>query len=285
MGRQLHWRHRSTARGTDTNLWRRARTANTVITRCFRIAKASCGRALGPASGLTDRKASCTGVREEGRAGCAYILEDHSGTLWFGTSGQGLFSYRDSAFFDPDHGRWPGVELDSGALRRRGRQPVDRHQWEGMNRLRNGQLASIRPADGLWDGVAQTILEDKNGHFWMTCNRGFYRVARADLIAFSERSLTKVSSTVFGQGNALRSTLFAPTGGAIDHAGRLWLPSNKGLVIVDPLQLPSAGNPPMARLESVTINGENSPASAQVTLPPGGDAVDHPLYRDDAASR
>lgn len=200
------------------------------------------------------------------------ILEDHSGTLWFGTSGQGLFRYRDGTFTN--------LTMADGLVSNwimALYEDADGNLWigtngEGMNRLRNGKLVGIRPADGLWDGIAQTILEDRTGHLWITCNRGFYRVARADLIAFAERRLDKVSSTAFGQGDALRSTLFAggvKPAGAIDRSGKLWLPSNKGLVIVDPLHLPSSGKPPMARLETVALNGVSSPAVGGVMLPPG----------------
>lgn len=200
------------------------------------------------------------------------ILEDRSGTLWFGTSGQGLIRYRGGVFStltmaDGLVSNWV-MSLYEDA---------DTNLWigtsgEGMNRLRNGQLASIRPADGLWDGTAQTILEDHTGHLWMTSNRGFYRVARADLVAFAEQRQGNIHSMAFGQGHALRSTLFAggvKPAGAIDRAGKLWLPSNKGLVIVDPQHLPSAGPPPMARLESVVLDGVNSPVGTWVTLPPG----------------
>nr|WP_319564307.1 two-component regulator propeller domain-containing protein [uncultured Rhodoferax sp.] len=213
-------------------------------------------------------------VREPGapRDVTSAILEDHDGTLWFGTSGQGLFRYRHEVFTtlttanglvsnwimslyeDNDANLWIG---SSG---------------EGMNRLHNGELTSIRPADGLWDGTAQTILEDHSGHLWMTSNRGFYRVARADLVALTERRQDKIVSTAFGQGNALRSTLFAggvKPAGDIDRAGKLWLPSNKGLVIVNPQNLPNADQAPATRLENVVINGVSSPADALVTLPPG----------------
>jgi len=213
-------------------------------------------------------------VREAGapRDVTTTILEDQSGTLWFGTSGQGLFRYRDGTFStlttaDGLVSNWIMALYED----------ADTNLWigtngEGMNRLRNGQLVSIRLANGLWDNTAQTILEDSTGHLWMTCNRGFYRVARADLIAFSEGRLNKVNSTGFGAGDALRSTLFSggvKPAGAIDRSGKLWLPSSKGLVIVDPLHLPNSGKPPLARLETVALNGVSSPAVAGVMLPPG----------------
>lgn len=200
------------------------------------------------------------------------ILEDHSGTLWFGTSGQGLFQYRDGAFLtlttsDGLSSNWITSLYED----------ADANLWigtngEGLNRLHNGRLVSIRTTDGLWDGTAQAILEDDTGHLWITCNRGFFRVSRAELMSFEENRQKKITSMPFGHGNALRSTLFAggvKPAGAIDRAGKLWLPSNKGLVIVDPQQLPGSGQAPNALLETVVLNGLSSPAGDQVTLPPG----------------
>ncbi|TXT40236.1 MAG: hypothetical protein FD135_1470 [Comamonadaceae bacterium] len=200
------------------------------------------------------------------------ILEDRSGTLWFGTSGQGLVRYRDGGFST--------LTMADGLVSNwimSLYEDADANLWigtngQGMNRLHNGQLVGIRTADGLWDGTAQTILEDSTGHLWITCNRGFFRLARAELMAFTEHRQNKINSMAFGQGNALRSTLFAggvKPAGAIDQAGKLWLPSNKGLVIVDPQHLPSYGEAPVARLEAVVLNGISSPADDQVTLPPG----------------
>ncbi|MET0518847.1 MAG: diguanylate cyclase, partial [Burkholderiaceae bacterium] len=204
--------------------------------------------------------------------GVSTILEDRSGTLWFGTTGQGLVRLRDGVFStlttkdglvsnwimalyeDADGSLWIGTN------------------GEGMNRLRGGKLAGIRPRDGLWDGLAQTILEDRSGHLWMTCNRGFYRVERAELDAFADGRLARVASTGFGPGDALRGTTFAgglQPAGAIDGRGHLWLPSANGLVIVDPAQLPGQGSPPVVRLESVSVDGSPRPPEAALRLPPG----------------
>jgi len=213
-------------------------------------------------------------VREAGapRDVTSVILEDRSGTLWFGTSGQGLFRYRDGSFAtlttaDGLVSNWITALYED----------ADANLWigsngEGMNRLRNGQLVSIRPADGLGDGMVQTLLEDSAGYLWMSSNRGFYRVARSELVDFAERRQSKISALAFGPGDALRSTLFSggvKPAGAIDRAGKLWLPTNKGLVIVDPQHLPNTGKPPLARLETVVLNGVSGPARTQVTLPPG----------------
>jgi diguanylate cyclase (GGDEF)-like protein len=204
--------------------------------------------------------------------GATTIVEDRSGTLWMG-SDEGLLRYRDRAFtkltradglvsnwilslhHDSDGALWIGSNA------------------EGLNRLKDGRLTAIRPADGLWDGLVQVILEDRQGNLWMTSNRGFFRVARAELNAFAEGRRPKVKSVSYGPGDALRSTTFAgglQPAGAIDKNGRLWLPSFSGLVIVDPANLPEAGEPPVVRFEEITVDGKHVDAGTGVVLPPGG---------------
>lgn len=204
--------------------------------------------------------------------GVVSMLQDRSGALWFGTTGEGLFRLKDGAF--EVYTRKQGLpsnwivalhEDASGSL------------WigtngEGLSRLRGGQVRTLRVADGLWDGMAQVILEDRHGHLWMTCNRGFFRVARAELDAFADGRQAKVQSVGYGPGDALRSTTFAgglQPAGAMDAQGRLWLPSFKGLVIVDPDRLPGAGEPPPVRVSEVLVNGDSQPPQQALVLPPG----------------
>ena len=220
-----------------------------------------------------------TAVREPGAPseGIVSLLEDKAGTLWIGTSGEGLYSYRD--------GRFAGVltrreGLASNWVVALHEQPAGT-LWigtngEGINRLKDGRVARIRPEDGLWDGIAQVFLPDSSGHLWITCNRGFYRVKLADLEAFADGRITRVPTQGYGPGDALRSTTFAGNvqpAGAVDRKGHLWLPSLKGLVIVDPVRLPGAGVPPAVRVEQVVVDGQSAPPEAEVVLPPGLHAV------------
>ena len=213
-------------------------------------------------------------VQEAGapREGITTLLHDRAGTLWIGTAGEGLFSYRDGRFqamtrADGLRSGWIMAlhEDASGAL------------WiattgEGLHRLKAGRLSTILPEDGLWDGMAQTILEDERGQFWMSCNRGIWRVARADLEAFVEGRLSRVSSTGYGPGDAMRATSFAgglQQAGAIGPGGEVWLPSANGLVIVDPVRLAASAAPPPVLLEDVLVDGVRQASLQTVLLPPG----------------
>lgn len=205
--------------------------------------------------------------------GVAAILQDRAGALWFGTTGQGLVRWRD--------GKARQFTTADGLLSdwvialhedRRGELWIGTN-GEGINRLKDGRIGAIRPADGLWDGLSQVFLEDRDGQFWITCNRGFYRVSRADLDAFLEGRVKQVRSTGFGPGDTLRATSFAgnlQAAGAIDAQGRAWLPSSAGLVVVDPARLPGGGEPPIARIERIQVDGEPLALDGQpLGLPPG----------------
>ncbi len=230
---------------------------------------------VGTQSGLARFDGRKFGVVQEPGApkeGVAAMLQDKQGTLWFGTTGEGLVRYRDGQFStltksDGLVSNWIMALYED----------ADSTLWigtngEGMNRLKDGRITAIRATDGLWDSMALSILEDGSGNLWMTCNRGFYRVSRADLNAFAQGQITKVRSTGFGPGDALRGTTFAgglQPASAKDAYGNLWLPSSNGLVIVDPKRLPRSGKPPAVHIENVVVDGVSSPAETSVVLPPG----------------
>jgi diguanylate cyclase (GGDEF)-like protein len=222
---------------------------------------------------------SFAAVREAGAPaeGVVSMLQDRAGTLWIGTSGDGLYRYRDGRF-DGLLTRRDGLlsnwivamhEDPSGAI------------WigtngEGINRYKDGRISRVRPEDGLWDGIAQVFLPDAAGNLWITCNRGFYRVKLADLNAFADGRIDRVASQGFGPGDALRSTTFAGNvqpAGAVDGRGHLWLPSLRGVVIVDPARLPGGGEPPAVRVEQVVVNGKATVPGAEIVLPPGPHAI------------
>lgn len=206
------------------------------------------------------------------REGVSAILQARDGTIWFGTPGQGLVRYRDGVFETLTRkeglvSNWVMAlyEDAEGTL-------WTGSNGEGMNRLKDGRVTAIRPLNGLWDGSAQVIIEDKTGHLWMTCNRGFYRVSLAELNAFADGRAERVSSTGFGPGDSLRSTTFAgghQPAGAVDAEGHLWLPSYRGLVIVDPSALPGSGQPPAVSIDEVVVDGSPAPLDAAVVLPAG----------------
>ncbi|MBL8112911.1 MAG: diguanylate cyclase [Acidobacteria bacterium] len=217
-------------------------------------------------------------VKAEGFSleGVVAMLEDRSSALWFGLAGEGLVKLSGGTFQRFTKADGLGVNKIL-ALHEDARGSL----WVGtggggLSRIRDGRIKTIRVADGLWDANVQTVLEDGTGTFWMTCNRGFFRAARAELDAFADGRVAKVTTVGYGATDALRSTTFAGgqiPSGTLDSAGNIWLPSYKGLVIVDPKNVPAAHGPPAVRLEEVTANGVTFPQGSEVVLPAGSGAL------------
>ena len=207
----------------------------------------------------------------------ACALEDREGVFWFGTSGDGLVRYdatgfrvmttrdgllsdRISALHQDETGDlWIGTA------------------WSGLNRLSGGRMAAVRPEDGLAEGRVQVILEDRSGGFWFTGNRGFQRLPKKDLVAFLERRKVTLRPHAFGLADGLRSASFASgqqPSGSIGPDGRLWLPSYRGVVVVDPGRLPSPPMAPALRLEEVVVDGTPRPLRRAVDVASGRRTVE-----------
>jgi hypothetical protein len=80
----------------------------------------------------------------------------------------------------------------------------------------------------------------------------------------------------YGRSDVLRDATFAggqSPSGAVDSRGRLWLPSYRGLVVVDPANLPAWGSAPAVRVEHVTAKGVAVDPGAPLVLPPGGGTI------------
>lgn len=212
------------------------------------------------------------------REGIVAVFEDSKGTLWMGTAGKGLVRFSKGVNGVGD--RWTTLTRKEGLVSNwvlALHEDKNGAMWvgtngEGMNHIKDGQVTAIRAKDGLWDGTVQVILEDGRGNLWMTSNRGFFYVPRRELEDFVAGRIQKVMSARYGPTEALRSTTFASNlqpAGSIDGNGLLWLPSLKGLVLVDPKNLPDDGDPPKVMLSEVIINGNSQPATDTVVLPPG----------------
>jgi ligand-binding sensor domain-containing protein/signal transduction histidine kinase len=163
------------------------------------------------------------------------ISEDHCGTLWFGTenglacrnngefrkfAGDGLASSAVlSLYEDSTHDFWIGTEGD------------------GLFRLRNGSLSQYTTRDGLFSNDMFETIEDDFGYFWMSCLKGIWRVSKKELDALDQKQIKSVHSAFYGRLDGLFSVQcngVSKPSGFKSHDGRIWFPTTKGLVAVDP---------------------------------------------------
>jgi signal transduction histidine kinase len=100
------------------------------------------------------------------------------------------------------------------------------------------------------------ILED-HGWLWMSCSKGIFRVHKKDLDAFDEGKIETIVSLAYGKNDGMESPQC--NGGGKPSAwksqdGRLWFPTSKGLVSVDPSTAKIDDEPPPVFIETVAAD-------------------------------
>jgi signal transduction histidine kinase/ligand-binding sensor domain-containing protein len=207
------------------------------------------------------------------------ILEDRRGTLWFGTYG-GLAQFKDNQFTI-----WTTAQGLAGNRVRSLYEDQDGTLWigtydQGLSRFRDGQFFNYRVEQGLFNNGVFQILEDQRGYFWIGCNRGIYRVRRTELNQLAEGAIKQVNGLVFGKQDGLLSVECnggRQPAGLKTADGKLWFPTQGGIVVIEPEQATLNTLPPPVYIETIRLEGRPLPHSAMqqnITLVPGEDDLE-----------
>jgi PAS domain S-box-containing protein len=198
------------------------------------------------------------------------ILESRDGSLWIATN-RGLSRLKDGRF--TSYTTREGLShnfLFSLYEDRAGVLWVSTFGG-GLNRFKDGKFTSYTTAVGLFDDVAFQILEDDEGNLWMSCNRGIYRVSKRELEAFDRGEIKKITCQVYGTADGMQSAECngsAQPAGVRTRDGRLWFPTAKGVVVIDPRNLGLNDLPPPVVIEKVLANKQSLPLTGVIQLSP-----------------
>jgi signal transduction histidine kinase/ligand-binding sensor domain-containing protein len=199
------------------------------------------------------------------------LHEDRSGDLWIGTFGGGVNRLRDGRF--TVWRRRDGLSNDFVYCIHEDR---DGALWigtlgEGLSRIQDGRVTVFRVQDGLFHDMIFQVLEDDRDDLWMSTNRGIFRVARRELLEVAAGRRPSARSVSYGIADGMKTT--ECTGGPQPAGwrgrdGRLWFPTRKGLVVIDPHTGARAPAPSVV-IEEVRADRAALPPAAAVEAPPG----------------
>ncbi len=195
-----------------------------------------------------------------------YITEAPDSSLWMATNGGGILHYKSGKFqsFTVED------SLSSNLVRSLYVDTVGVQSgytlWvgtedKGLNRLpvaKEGPVFSeiviYNQQNGLYDNVVHQILVDDYGRFWMSGNQGIYWVTREQLDQFADGEISEIHSTGYTEQDGLRNR---EANGGIQPAGikssdgRIWFPTQDGLAVVDPDNIPGNEIPPPVMIEEI----------------------------------
>ena len=209
---------------------------------------------------------------------CIHASLREPGTLWLGSGESGLVRYRPGSAprrITTEQG------MPSNAVRAVHEDSAGilwiASEGHGLARLDPRTLDSpggpritvITERDGLWDNSLHQILADDFGWFWISTNRGIFRVLKSDLDAFAAGEISRVEVVAYTEqdGMANREANGGVQGAGIKaRDGTLWFPTQESVVAIDPAAVSRALTPPPVRVEEVLAGGE------EVAVSEGGEA-------------
>ena len=206
------------------------------------------------------------------------------GAIWMGTNGGGVVRYREGVFttitsadglpgdviralyVDADGWLWIGTEG-------RGLARIDPKGWGALQSdPQRRRIARISTRDGLFDNVIHQILEDDTGRLWMNTNRGIFWIARAEALSVANGTATRVHATGYTERDGMRNREGnggVQPAGAKGRDGRLWFPTQDGVVVVNPKDVEPATQAPPLIVEQV-VAGDSTllPIADSIRLSP-----------------
>ncbi len=213
-----------------------------------------------------------TNLEREGlpRVGIRVIHRGRDRTMWIGTDA-GLIRWRDKkATFYKGEG---GLPNDLFALY----EDKDHTVWigtygDGLFRLKDERITRITTKDGLYDDIVYQILEDDHQNFWMSSNRGIFRIARRELDDVADKKIARVVSISYGTADGMKSSECngnSQPAGIRARDGRMWFPTTNGVAIIDPSDVPLNTVPPEVTIETLKVDSLSIDLGNEVSIGPG----------------
>src|SRR5262249_35552366 len=126
------------------------------------------------------------------------------------------------------------------------------------------------------DNVICRIAEDDQGYLWLGSHGGIMRINKKDLNLCADGETNRVHCLVYGKGEGMPTLEctggLQPSGCKTDD-GRLWFPTSRGLLNVNPREVKANQLAPPVLIEEVTADGksilEPPTLPAKLRIPPG----------------
>jgi signal transduction histidine kinase len=189
------------------------------------------------------------------------IARDKAGALWFGTAGRGLVRLEGATFR-----RFTKADGLSSDFVECLRFTDDGTLWiasfgGGLNRLKAGKFSTINWRQGLPNGVIGHIETDNFGRLWMSSYGGIIAASERDLNLGADGVISEVPFVTYGIHDGMPTPECAEgsqSAGGKSADGRLWFPTAKGLVVVDPANVVENPLQPPVRIEEVLVDGKKA---------------------------
>jgi signal transduction histidine kinase len=149
----------------------------------------------------------------------------------------------------------------------------------GLARFQNGKWTRFSTDDGLVSNSIGYVIEDENGDLWVGSNAGLMQIQKKSLDDFVEGKINSIFCRTYGKAEGLptRECSSGSQPAAIRaQDGKLFFPTTKGVVFVNPSELKPNLQVPAVLIESVRVDGREQKTNLlesawpqSIVVPPG----------------
>jgi len=213
------------------------------------------------------------------------LAEDAEGNLWIGTESQGLNFFKVGKFisFQATGNGLPGNDISCLYLDRDGVLWVGT-SGHGLARFYKGKWTRYSTDDGLASNSIDYIIEEADDYLWVGSNAGLMRIQKTSLNNMADGTANLISCRTYVETDGLPTrecSAGSQPAACRTLDGRLWFPTTKGLVSVNPANLRPNRQPPLVMIESVLVEGREQKTNRfgsawrqSVTIPPGHEQLE-----------
>jgi signal transduction histidine kinase len=147
----------------------------------------------------------------------------------------------------------------------------------GLGRYSDGKWTRYTQKDGLFDNGVFQILDDSHGNFWMSSNRGIYRVSKQQLNDLADGKRKTVTTVSYGRSDGMLNSECNGglwPAGAKAKDGKLWFPTQDGVAVVDPEIVPINKRAPQVAIESADVDHVSTSPGKEIIIKPRQESLE-----------
>lgn len=113
----------------------------------------------------------------------------------------------------------------------------------------------INPSNGLKAETVFDVIEDSRGDLWMTSILGVIRLNKNEALKFVKGESSKINSVLLDDTDGMiNRECTGATRSLLQSTGRIWIPTLKGVSILDPAEVVVNKRPPSVYIEDITVD-------------------------------